>query len=375
MLAINLLMFGRLLRRAGLEIHGGRLLDAIEALSIVGVASRTDARLVLRTFLVHRREDLPIFDRAFDLFFRRQGAPGGRADLKSLGDARSRVELRFEAPGLADLAAAKEASVEPRRELLRSHQRWSAREAFRQKSFAAYTDEEIRAAADAMAQLRWSPGVRRTRRRTPGSGRLLDLRRAMRQNVTSGGEILHLPRLVRRERVRPLVVIADVSGSMERYSRMLLHFAHLLVRDSRKVEAFLFATRLTRITMPLRRSSPDVAIRAVSHSVMDWAGGTRIGDSIRAFNLSWGRRVLAGGAVVLLVSDGWDRGDPERLAAEMAHLRRSCHRVIWLNPLLGTPGYEPVTRGMAAALPHVDDFLPVHNLASIEALARSLNEL
>lgn len=375
MLSTNLLAFGAMLRSAGLDVHGGRLLDAIEALSIVGVRRRADARLVLRTFLVHRREELPVFDRAFDLFFRKRGESSARGDLKSLGEARTRVELRFEAPALADVGAASDAGATLDREPWRSAQRWSAREAFRQKSFAAYTNEEIRAAAAAMAELRWTPGLRRTRRRMPGRGRQLDLRRAMRQNVTTGGEVLRLPRLVRREHVRPLVVIADISGSMERYSRMLLHFAHSLVRRSRKVEAFLFATRLTRITLALRQAAPDAAVRAVSRSVQDWAGGTRIGESIRAFNVEWARRVLAGGAVVLVVSDGWDRGDPERLSAEMAHLRRSCHRLIWLNPLLGTTGYEPITRGMSAALPHVDDFLPLCNLASIEALAQRLNEL
>jgi uncharacterized protein with von Willebrand factor type A (vWA) domain len=374
MLAGNLLLFGRLLRRAGLDVHGGRLRDAAEALTLVGIARRADVRLVLRTMLVHRREDLPLFDRAFELFWKRRGETWGRGDLRSLGEARSRVELRFAMPG-ADTgldAGESNAGGEPP---VVGRRTWSAREAFRQKSFAAYTEEEIHEAAAAVAALRWEPGRRRTRRWAPGSGRALDLRRVLRRNLSTGGEVLRLPRRVRRERVRPLVVIADISGSMERYSRMLLHFVHALVADRRRVEAFLFATRLSRITTQLRRDHPDAAVRAVGRAVHDWAGGTRIGDSLRAFNVTWARRVLAGGAVVLVVSDGWDRGDPRRLAAEIAHLHRSCHRLIWLNPLLGTPGYEPLTRGMQAARPHVDDFLPVHNLASLGALAERLNSL
>jgi uncharacterized protein with von Willebrand factor type A (vWA) domain len=324
--------------------------------------------------LVHRHEDLPVFDRAFDLFWKRRGEPWGRADLRSLGEARSRVELRFAVPGGdTGLAGAADAGREAPPVVAR--RTWSAREAFRQKSFAAYSEEEIREAAAAMAALRWTPGRRRTRRWMPGTGPSLDLRRVLRRNLSTGGEVLRLPRRVRRERVRPLVVLADISGSMERYSRMLLHFVHALVADRRRVEAFLFATRLSRITPQLRRESPDAAVRAVSRAVQDWAGGTRIGDALRAFNVTWARRVLSGGAVVLLVSDGWDRGDPQRLSAEMAHLHRSCHRLIWLNPLLGDPEYEPLTRGMQAARPHVDDFLPVHNLSSIEALAERLNAI
>jgi uncharacterized protein with von Willebrand factor type A (vWA) domain len=197
----------------------------------------------------------------------------------------------------------------------------------------------------------------------------------VRRSLETGGEIVRRPRKVRTRTSRRLVVIADVSGSMERYSRLLLHFAHAMAARRRHVEAFLFSTRLSRITPHLRRAQADEAVRSVGHAVHDWAGGTRIGDALRAFNVTWARRVLGGGAVVLLISDGWDRGDPAELARELAWLSRSCHRLIWLNPLLGTPGYEPLTRGMQAARPHIDDFLPAHNLASLEALAEHLNRL
>lgn len=203
---------------------------------------------------------------------------------------------------------------------------------------------------------------------------MLDLRRLMRRSLATGGELVERPHRVRSRRPRRLVVIADISGSMERYSRVLLQFAHALVARGRHVEAFLFSTRLSRVTRQLRRTDADAAVRAVGAAVQDWAGGTRIGDALRAFNVTWARRVLRG-AVVLLVSDGWDRGDPETLARELAWLHRSCHRLIWLNPLLGSPEYEPLTRGMVAARPHIDDFLPAHNLDSMAALARHLNSI
>jgi len=187
--------------------------------------------------------------------------------------------------------------------------------------------------------------------------------------------VIELPRRTRRIRPRPLVLLCDVSGSMERYSRMLLHFAHALTRRQRRVEAFLFSTELTRITMQLRARRISDAVSAVSRAVPDWSGGTRIGAAIRQFHQRWTRRALRGHPVVLLISDGWDRGDPEELRAQIARLQRSCHRLIWLNPLIGTVGYEPLTRGLQAALPHVDDFLPARTLTNLSDLALHLNTL
>jgi hypothetical protein len=209
----------------------------------------------------------------------------------------------------------------------------------------------------------------------PGRGSRVDLRRALARSLRTGGDLLTLPRRRRRSRSRPIVLLCDVSGSMERYSRMLLHFAHALSRRHRRVEAFLFSTGLTRITMQLRaRRLPD-AITAVSRTVPDWSGGTRIGVSIREFHQRWTRRAMRGGPVVLLVSDGWDRGEPDVLRDEIARLQRSCYRLIWLNPLIGTTGYEPLTRGLQAALPFVDDFLPARTLTNLADLAIHLNAL
>tara|TARA_B100001123_G_C15218961_1_gene990428 strand:- start:770 stop:1507 length:738 start_codon:yes stop_codon:yes gene_type:complete len=197
----------------------------------------------------------------------------------------------------------------------------------------------------------------------------------MRQNLKYYGEFLDLARRSPKKKPRPLVLICDVSGSMERYTRMLLQFIHTISGGLHQLEAFLFATRLTRITRNLRYRSIDQSIDEVSKAVPDWAGGTRIGESIKTFNYDWMRRVLQGEAVVLIISDGWDRGDPELLARETSRLQRSCHRLIWLNPLLGSPAYQPLTQGMKAALPFVDDFLPVHNLNSLESLSKHLNAL
>jgi uncharacterized protein with von Willebrand factor type A (vWA) domain len=201
------------------------------------------------------------------------------------------------------------------------------------------------------------------------------MRRTLRRSWRFGGEPVELSWRHIRTEPRPLVLICDISGSMERYSRILLQFAHAISAGLGDVETFVFGTRLTRITRQLRHKDIDDAIDAVSKHVVDWSGGTRIGEAIKEFNFRWGRRVLGRSPVVLLISDGWDRGDPELLAREMDRLQRSCYRLIWLNPLLGTPGYEPLTVGMQAALPFVDDFLPVHNLVSLEQLGAKLAAL
>ncbi len=252
---------------------------------------------------------------------------------------------------------------------------YSEREMLRRKDFAELTDEEMESIRRILAEFIWQFG-RRTRRFHPGSGQIFDLRRTFRQNIRYGGEILEWARMEPKIKSRPLVILADISGSMERYTRILLYFAYSLSRGFKQEgETFVFSTRLTRITRLLRERNVDLALWQISHTVPDWSGGTRIGEALKTFNCDWGRRVLGHGAVVLLISDGWDRGDPAVLREEIARLQRSCYRLIWLNPLLGSPEYEPLTQGMQAALPHVDDFMPVHNLASLEDLAGYLQDL
>jgi hypothetical protein len=223
-----------------------------------------------------------------------------------------------------------------------------------------------------LAELPWRLGKRRTRRWDPGGGSSVNLRPILR-HAMSQGEIFELDVRRRRTAPRPIVFIGDVSGSMERYSRVLMHFVYGLARHVRHVESFVFSTTLTRITHRVVRPGAERQLTVVIRSVGDWGGGTRIGESLRVFNARWARRVMRHGPVVVLVSDGWDRGDPATLARELARVRRGCRRLIWLNPLLGGVDYEPLTRGMQAALPYVDDFLPAHNIASLEQLAERLN--
>ena len=227
-----------------------------------------------------------------------------------------------------------------------------------------------------MSELIWRLGTRRTRRYQPGKRGLLDFRRSLRNSLHYGGELLEWSRRQQRYKPRPLVIIADISGSMDRYARLLLHFIYSLTSGlSHSVETFVFSTRLTRITLQLRGKEVTQAMDEVSRSVLDWSGGTRIGEAMKEFNYNWSRRVLGRSAVVLIISDGWDRGDPPLLSKEMARLQRSCFRLIWLNPLLGLPDYRPLTKGMETALPFIDDFLSVHNQLSLEILADHLFQL
>ena len=376
----NLLMFGEVLRRLGLEIGSANMLDLVRATEYVPIGgNRNDFRLAARALLVHRRGDLELFDEAFQVFWRRPAHGRSMRDLRSMGE-----ERRYRTPRVAphredtsdgppgDDGSEDANDRQPVVDLQRS---FSAREVLRQRDFAEFTPAEVSAARSLMADLAWDLGRRRTRRLTLGDGSDIDLRRSMRRSLSHGGEMLELARRARKTKPRPLILICDVSGSMERYTRMLLHFVHTVAVSGQRLEAFLFATRLTRITRHLDARGVDQAVAQVARAVPDWAGGTRIGEAVKTFNYRWARRVLRSGAVVLVISDGWDRGDPDLLGREMARLQRSCHRLIWLNPLLGSPTYQPLTRGMQAALPYIDDFLPAHNLHSLQELARHLNNL
>jgi len=371
----NLLLFGRLLRRAGVDVHPGRVLDLVEALGHVDLSARDDVYHTCRTLLVHRQDQIALFDRAFAAFWRIHTEGTAAGPKRRDGASASIVEIeQVLAPGdiaESDSDAAEES--EPAVEV--GIKTWSDLGGLRDKDFAAFSADEIARARIALARLVWNPGVRRTRRWVPGRGPRLDLRRALADSVRTGGDIVTLRRRMRRIRPRPLVLLCDVSGSMDRYCRMLLHFAHTLASRRRRVEAFLFSTGLTRITRLLRMPRPDDALAAVSRSVPDWSGGTRIGAAVKDFHQRWSRRVLTGGPVVLLISDGWDRGDPGELRDQIARLQRSCHRLVWLNPLIGTDGYAPLTRGLQAALPYVDDFLPARTLNNLADLATHLNAL
>jgi uncharacterized protein with von Willebrand factor type A (vWA) domain len=369
----NLLIFGRILRGAGFQVHAGRLAELAEALTCVDLGARDDVYHACRALLVHRHDQIAIFDAAFAAFWRehQDGQAGRPAAVTQATEPRASViqidvVLMPEGPDSQDAdAPAPERGVKV----------WSDAGGLAGKDFAAFTAEELAEARTVLSRLVWQPGVRRTRRWVRGRGARVDLRRAIAESLRSGGEVVKLPRRKRRVRPRPLVLLCDVSGSMENYSRMLLHFAHAVSQRHQRVETFLLSTRLTRVTRELRAAGPDQALAAVSGAVTDWSGGTRIGAVMKEFHQRWSRRVLHGGPVALLISDGWDRGDPEELGRQIARLQRSCHRLIWLNPLIGTAGYAPLTRGLQAALPFVDDFLPVRTLSNLAQLALHLNAL
>lgn len=374
----NLTLFGEMLRRVGLEVGSGNMLDLVRATDHVSIGKRGEFFQAARSILVHRKQDLPIFDEAFQVFWRKPATSSTTMDLRSMGEQR-----RFRKPQVGtsrdeEPEGAGAIEGEPDDESVQNvdlSRTYSAVEVFRQKDFSEFTSREMAEARLMMANLTWDLGRRRTRLLAPGRAGQLDLRRTMRRSLKHGGEFLELAFRSPKDKSRSLVLICDVSGSMERYTRILLQFIHTIAGGFDQLEAFLFATRLTRITRNLKYRSIDQAVDEVSKSVPDWAGGTRIGDAIKTFNYQWLRRVLRGQAVVLIISDGWDRGDPELLARETSRLQRSCHRLIWLNPLLGSPSYQPLTQGMRAALPYVDDFLPVHNLSSLESLAQHLGTL
>lgn len=377
----NLLLFGRLLRGLGLDINPGRMIDLVQALGYIEIGHKAEFYNAVRSLLVHRREDIQLFDEAFEMFWRKPADGWTTLDLRAMGERRRFRRPLFAAPPLRQSPPARpegENNQLPTDEppVIQVTLTYSAQEVLRHKDFAELTGEELEAIKQLMTTLVWHLGERRTRRKRPGPGQLFDLRRTIRHNLKYGGEMLQWAYREPKVKPRPLIVIADISGSMERYTRLLLHFIYsLAVGLEQPVESFVFSTHLTRITRQLRGRDVDRALREVSLAVTDWSGGTRIGEALKTFNFDWGRRVLGHGAVALLISDGWDRGDVDLLSVEMARLQRSCYRLIWLNPLLGSPQYEPLTRGMQAALPYIDDFLPVHNLASLEDLARRLSEL
>ena len=374
----NLVVFARLLRRAGLDVPPARVPDAAMAIGWVGVRTRGDLQSALRAVFVHRREDLATFDTAFDLFWRAEDG-GGALPIVPFGppprvDARrlASTDAGLEIEGVSDGGGV------PLRLAVGAY---SPVEVSRTKDFAEFGDAEMRRAEAIVAQVARGLGVRRTRRWKRAGDGAVDFRRVVRRSLMRGGEPIDLPRRQRSPKPRPVVALCDVSGSMERYSRMMLQLVWALGRSSSAAESFVFATRLMRVTRQVKRErlrtnrqpgDAGVRLPLLVRAIGDAGGGTRIGESLRAFNVHWSRRTLRNGPVVLIVSDGWDRGDPAVLRQELIRLRRACHRLVWLNPLLGSTSYEPLTRGMLAALDVVDDFLPVHNLASLDELVERL---
>lgn len=358
--------FTRVLRRSGVAVTVGDASTYAQALGLVGLAQRDGVYWAGRATLVRRPEDVDAYDRAFHAFWL-----GAGSDLAAVPPPVP-VTLALDTDEEPDDAP--EAEDEPGPPTPTVTVRYSAAEVLRHTDFAAYTAEEWAEARHLLSLLRLQAEPRRSRRRRPTHRRRgqPDVGRTVRRALESDGEALRRAWRAPATRPRRLVLLVDVSGSMEPYARALLRFAHAAVgsRRSGAVEVFTLGTRITRITRPLSWRDPDAALAEAGQVVDDWSGGTRLGDGLRRFNDRWGVRGMARGAVVVILSDGWDRGDPEELATEMARLHRIAHRVVWVNPLKASPGYAPLARGMAAALPYVDDFVEGHSLDALERLAQ-----
>ena len=373
--------FARLLRAAGLRIGSDRVIDCVRALEITGASSpqlrRDDWYWTMSAVLLSRQEQRPIFDQAFGIFWRDPKLAEKMMQMmlpQAYGRA-SRPEQE-QSQRLTDaLFDQKKAAVEREERLeLEARLTFSSREVLQRMDFDTMSAAELAEAKKMIARLRLPLPVIKTRRKAISvNGKSINLRESLRESLREGGDIIPLVRAAPRELHPPLVVLCDISGSMNPYARMFLHFLHAITNDRDRVSVFVFGTRLTNITRQLRHRDVDVAMARVAEAIKDWSGGTRIGASLREFNFKWARRVLGQNACVLLVSDGLDREAGEGLGEEMERLAKSCRRLIWLNPLLRYDKFEARPAGVRAMLPHVDLFLPVHNLKSLVDLAHSLN--
>jgi uncharacterized protein with von Willebrand factor type A (vWA) domain len=357
----HVVTFGRVLREAGLEVGPGRIQDALLGLDAVDLTRQDDVYWTLRTTIVSRREELEAFDSAFHAWFL---GIGRRPPLRPVAPPPQRDERRKGGvPGAGPEVDGGELELGA----------WSHEEALREKDFGAMSREEFERTRRLISAIAAQRPRRRSRRlRRDSHGRALDVRGLVRASLATGGEPIERTFRSRVSTPRKLVLILDVSGSMESYSRALLLYLHAARGSGKGVETFVFGTRLTRLTPELASRDPETAFQRASKRVADWSGGTRIGESLKAYNDEWGRRALTRGAVVVILSDGCERGDPELIQREMARLARQAYAVVWVNPLKGHVDYEPLAGGMKAALPYVDRFLPGHNVASLDGLAALL---
>lgn len=379
----NIMHFGRALRAAGLPVGPGKVIDAIKAVEVAGITNRRDFYWTLHAVFVNRRDQREVFDQAFHVFWRNPRIlermlqvilPEFRTDVPD-DKAREEINRRVAEALQPPRTPREDDSREPDEDNIEfdASMTWSDRELLRSMDFEKMSADEVARARTAIRAMRLPIMEVPTRRfRTAEHGRRIDLRRTLRATLRAGGDEIPLQHKQRRTRHPPLVTLCDISGSMSRYSRMLLHFMHAVTSDRDRVHTFLFGTRLTNVTRYLRSRDVDEALAKVGASVDDWSGGTRIGHCLHDFNRHWGRRVLTQGAVVLLITDGLDREAGAGLAEEMERLHKSCRRLIWLNPLLRFDGFAPKSLGVRAILPNVDDFRTVHSLDSLEQLADAI---
>lgn len=376
--AENIMHFGRVLRSAGLPIGPGKVIDAIRAVEAAGVGSREDFYWTLHAVFVNRQDQREIFDQAFHVFWRNPQILERMMSLM-LPTIQSDGQAEYETPSRRLMDAlfpgrGENDEQEETGEIIGDAAgTYSQQEILQTMDFESMSAEEIAEAKAIIARMRLPIMQVPTRRFRPDSrGARIDMRASLRSALRSGSDIITLKRSAQQRRHPPLVVLCDISGSMSRYSRMLLHFLHAITNDRDRVFTFVFGTRLTNITRFLRSRDVDVALENVAENVEDWSGGTRIGHCIKDFNTQWSRRVLGQGALALFISDGLDRDSGEGLDVEIERLHKSCRRLIWLNPLLRYEGFEPKSLGVRAILPHVDEFRTVHNLQSLRDLAGAL---
>jgi uncharacterized protein with von Willebrand factor type A (vWA) domain len=367
----NLVHFTRYLRSRGLPVVPETAVSLVEAAEAVGLGSRDDIYHAFRAVVVTRKRDIPVFDEAFELYFGRMGV-----ERPALDDLELRVHRRGpRAHVVTPVSVAADTGGDTATDAT-DQVGASAVERLSRRDFAELTADEYEAVRRLVARMVWHPAEATSRRWVPAApGRRPDLRRTMRRLVGPTRDLVPLAMMAPKPRQRPLLVLADVSGSMERYTEMLLYFIHAARGSLGRVEAFVFSTKMSRITRELRHRDPAVALARVGAAVHDWSSGTLIGSAFERFNRDWSRRVARGGPIAIIISDGWDRGDPELLRREVATLARSVHRVIWLNPLAGRGGYQPEVRGMRTVLPYVDDFMPAASLRDLTAVVRLLESV
>lgn len=398
----NLMLFARILREMGMDANPTRTIDLLRSVELIGLGNKQDFYEAGKTIMLRRIEEEPIYDYVFQMFWRRW--PTREDEENPINELPPELYQTEERPNKEkpkpppNQSPQREQANQPEQELdtgklgkklaegdtdeegddsdVERQQTYSASEIFQSKDFQDFSPDELTEAKRLMMALRWSLSMRPSRRMAQARhGRQFDARRTVRKSLKYGGLPLELYKKDRKLKPRPLVLICDISGSMDLYSRLLLQFMHSMENGLKFVETFVFGTRLTRITHELKNKNIDEALLNVSKMVKDWSGGTKIGESLESFNLKWARRVLGHGAVVIIISDGWDRGSVETLRREMARLQRMSFRLIWLNPLLGLDDYQPLTVGIQAALDYVDDFLPAHNFKSLESLGQLLANL
>jgi uncharacterized protein len=369
----NILTLVNLMRRAGLPVSSDQVSDFVRALTLVNVGVREQVYHTARCILVSRYEHLRLFETLFNAFWRaKMDAPDSRGQ-KAPRAPRHDQQTQ---PALVSYMARKALATDPELDVADKSATFSDAELLHGKEFSQMTPEELEAVKRLIQDMRWRVCFRRSRRKVAGhSGATLHMRKVMASATRHGGVPLALTWQRRKIKQRPIVLIADISGSMEKYSRLVLQFFYSMVQSLKHVECFVFGTRLTRITLSLKLKNIDQAVNDAAREVLDWSGGTRIGESLAAFNRQWSRRMLHRGAIVMVVSDGWERGDVENLGKQMRYLQLRCHRLMWLNPLMGKTTYQPIVEGMAAALPYIDDFLPIHNFQSLSSLATHLAAL